>query len=369
MVPGRVEFSREPAFTMILIDGHLDIALNALVYNRDLRKPALANREDEVGMTSKGRGRGTIGLPDLRDAEVAISFVTCLARVRPDVTEDMRIDYRTHESAQAHAFGELAYYRELERQGSFRIIDDVPSLQSHMQEWAAVPDRTPIGAVLTMEGADPIVSPDHLPLWWDAGLRVLSLAHYGPSKYAFGTGTTGPVTDDGLALLDAMAATPMILDVTHLCDDSFWMALDHFPGHLIATHSNCRALVPDERQFNDDQVKALIERDAVIGAAMDAWMLYPGWIKGETTPDNVTIEDFVNHIDHVCQLAGNSRHAAIGTDLDGGYGTEQTPRDLDTYIDMQKVPDLLRQRGYAEADIEAICYGNWVRKLETAWTT
>ncbi len=353
---------------MMLIDGHLDLALNALVYNRDLKKSAREIRADEDGMSSKGRGCGTIGLPDLRDAEVAISFVTCLARVRPDVTEDMRIDYRTHESAQAHAFAELAYYRELERQGIVRIIADVQTLQAHMAEWEANPLSAPLGAVLTMEGADPIVAPDYIPLWWDAGLRVLSLAHYGPSKYAFGTGTTGPVTPDGLALLDEMAKTPMILDVTHLCDESFWMAIERFPGPLIATHSNCRALVPDERQFNDDQLKALIERDAVIGAAMDAWMLYPNWVKGETTPENVTMEDFVNHIDHVCQLAGNARHAAIGTDLDGGYGTEQTPRDLDTYIDMQKVPDLLRQRGYAETDIAAICYSNWVRKLESAWS-
>jgi membrane dipeptidase len=353
---------------MILIDGHLDIALNALTWNRDLKKPALAIREDESGMPGKGRGRGTLGLPDLRDAEVAVSFVTCLARVRPDVTEDMRIDYRTHESAQAHAHAELAYYRELERQGIFTIIDDVASLQAHMEAWFADAASTPLGAVLTMEGADPIVAPEYVHLWWDMGLRVLSLAHYGPSKYAFGTGTNGPVTPDGLALLDEMAKLPMILDVTHLCDESFWMAIERFPGPLIATHSNCRALVPDERQFNDDQLKALIERDAVIGAAMDAWMLYPGWIKGETTPESVTIEDFVNHIDHVCQLAGNARHAAIGTDLDGGYGTEQTPSDLDTYIDMQKVPDLLRQRGYAESDIEAICYGNWLRKLESAWS-
>src|SRR5690554_6253620 len=139
---------------MILIDGHLDIALNALTYNRDLKKSALAIREDENadGMTSKGRGRGTIGLPDLRDANVAISFVTCLARVRLDVTEDMRIDYRTHESAQAHAHAELAYYRELERQGIFRIISHAEGLHAHMDAWRNDSASTPLGAVLTMEG-------------------------------------------------------------------------------------------------------------------------------------------------------------------------------------------------------------------------
>ena len=218
-----------------------------------------------------------------------------------------------------------------------------------------------------MEGADPIVSPDTLPAWWDQGLRVVSLAHYGPSKYAFGTASEGSVTKDGLALLDEMAKIGMILDVTHLCDTSFREAVDRFPGSLIATHSNSRALVPDGRQFSDEQLKLLIGRDAVIGAAMDAWMLFPGWIRGETQPNVVTLEAYVDQIDHLCQLAGNSRHAAIGTDLDGGYGTEQTPGDFDTYIDMQRVPGMLRDRGYADADIEAICHGNWARKLTGSW--
>lgn len=352
---------------MILIDGHLDIALNALVYNRDLKKSAREIRVDEAAMTQKGRARGTIGLPDLREAEVAVTFVTCLARVKPEITEQSVLDYRTHEAAFAHAQGELAYYQELERQGIYRIISDLPTLTAHMAEWRADSDSCPLGVVLTMEGADPIVSPDRVQSWWDQGLRVLSLAHYGPSKYAFGTGSEGPVTVDGLALLDELSKTKMILDVTHLCDESFWIAVDRFSGPLIATHSNCRALVPNERQFTDDQIKLLIERDAVIGAAMDAWMLEPGWIQHVTQGATVTVEDYVNHIDHVCQLAGNARHAAIGTDLDGGYGTEQTPRDHDTYIDMQKVPEILRKRGYAESDIEAICHGNWLRKLADVW--
>lgn len=351
---------------MLLIDGHLDIALNALVWNRDLRKDALAIRQDEAGMTEKGRARGTLGLPDLRKAEVAISFVTVLARVK-ERTEEPAIDYRVHEAAYAHAQGELAYYREMERQGEIRIIADTATLNAHLAEWRTAPEVTPLGFVLTMEGADPIVSPDTLPAWWDQGLRVVSLAHYGPSKYAFGTASEGSVTPDGLALLDEMAKAGMILDVTHLCDTSFWEAVVRFPGSLIATHSNSRTLVPDGRQFSDEQLKLLIERDAVIGAAMDAWMLSPGWIRGETQPGVVTLEAYVDQIDHLCQLAGNSRHAAIGTDLDGGYGTEQTPGDFDTYIDMQRVPAMLRDRGYRTADIEAICHGNWVRKLTETW--
>lgn len=351
---------------MFLIDGHLDIAMNALLWNRDLKKDALAIRVDEQFMTEKGRGLGTIGLPDLRDAEAGICFVTCIARVKPR-TGEPSIDFSAHEMAYAHAQGELAYYRELARQGYVRIIADTPTLDAHIAEWNADPANTPLGFVLTMEGADAIVEPSTLQEWWDIGLRVLSLAHYGPSKYAFGTASIGPVTKDGFALLDEMAKTKMILDVTHLCDVSFWQAVDHFQGPLIATHSNCRTLVPGDRQFDDDQLKLLFERNAVIGTALDAWMLQPNWTRGETMPDSLTMESVADQIDYVCQLAGNTKHAAIGTDLDGGYGIEQTPNDLGTYIGMQKVPDLLRKRGYQEEDIEAIFHGNWIRLLREVW--
>lgn len=159
----------------------------------------------------------------------------------------------------------------------------------------------------------------------------------------------------------------MVLDMTHLSDESFWQAAKLFRGPVLASHNNCRSLVPGNRQFTDDQIKCLIERDSVIGAACDDWMLHPGWTQ-ETSRSVVGLEAVVDHIDHVCQLAGNARHSAIGSDLDGGYGTEQSPRDLDTIVDLQKLTALLRARGYQQADIEAVMHGNWLRFFQRAWT-
>jgi membrane dipeptidase len=159
----------------------------------------------------------------------------------------------------------------------------------------------------------------------------------------------------------------MVLDVTHLADESFWQALEKFKGPVLASHNNCRALVPGERQFADDQIRRLIERGSVIGVALDSWMLYPGYVPGETPNARVNLEAVVDHIDHICQLAGNARHAAIGSDLDGGFGTEQSPHDLDTIADLQKIPALLRKRGYVEADIEGVMHGNWLRFFQQAW--
>ena len=162
----------------------------------------------------------------------------------------------------------------------------------------------------------------------------------------------------------------IILDATHLCDDSFREALDHFHGPVWASHSNCRALVPHDRQFADDQIRELIERDAVIGAAFDAWMLVPDWVRGQSTPAGrgVSLETVADHIDHICQLAGNARHCAIGSDLDGAFGREQCPADVATIADLALLPAILARRGYSGADVEGIAHGNVVRFLRNAWS-
>jgi len=133
-----------------------------------------------------------------------------------------------------------------------------------------------------------------------------------------------------------------------------------FAGPVMASHNNCRALVPGDRQYSDEQLKMLFERNAVIGVACDAWMLYPNYIPGQTPREAVAIDSVADHIDHICQLAGNCRHAAIGSDLDGGFGTNQTPEGLETIADLQKLEGILGGRGYGPGDIRAIFYENWL---------
>jgi membrane dipeptidase len=349
---------------MLVVDAHLDLAMNAVMWNRDLALGALETRqiERDEGFTEKGRCAGTVGFPDLRAGEIGLVFATVIARKNHG--QNSGIDFRTHEIAFAQAQGQLAYYRELERQGIIRLIRNRDDLAAWKSAWEADPANAPFGFVLLMEGADPIVAPEQARLWWDDGLRMVGLAHYGPSAYAFGTGSAGPLTEKGRALLREMDELRLMLDASHLTDESFHQALDLFNGPVLASHSNCRDLVPGDRQLDDAMIRRLIERDAVIGAVMDAWMLQPNWERGVTTNEGLTLESVAAQIDHVCQVAGNSRHAAIGTDLDGGYGIEQTPCDLDTIADVQKIPDLLRKRGYTEDDIAAIMHGNWLRFLE-----
>ncbi len=158
----------------------------------------------------------------------------------------------------------------------------------------------------------------------------------------------------------------LILDATHLCDQSFWETMKNYNGSVWASHNNCRSLVNHNRQFADEQIQELINRKAVIGIPLDAWMMVPNWVRGESTPESmgVTLQQMVDNIDHICQLAGNALHVGIGTDLDGGFGKEQGPLDLDTIADLQKVPHLLSERGYALDDIENIMNGNFLHFLQ-----
>ena len=348
---------------MLIFDAHLDLAMNALEWNRDLRELLTAIRERERGLTDKpDRSRGTVCLPEMRRGGIGLCVATQIARyVKP---QNPLPGWHSPEQAWAQTQGQLAWYRAMEEAGAMVQIKDGDALERHLQQW----ENGPLGYVLSLEGADSIVTLAHLERSYAQGLRALGPAHYGPGTYAQGTDATGGLGPRGRELLKEMDRLGVILDATHLCDDSFWEALDHFQGPIWASHSNCRALVPHNRQFSDEQIKVLIQRGAVIGAALDAWMMVPDWVRGKTTPESagLKLEKIAEHIDHICQLAGNARHCGIGSDLDGAFGREQTPADLESIADLARIPAILKGRGYAQADVEAIAHGNFVRFLREA---
>jgi membrane dipeptidase len=346
--------------------------MNAIDWNRNLRLPVSAINQREAGQTDKpGRGGATVSLPELRKGDVGLVVATQIARyVAPG---NPLPGWHSPEQAWAHTQAQLAWYQEMEAAGEMRQIANLASLEAFLADWqdeAVAQDEKPIGYILSLEGADSLVTLDHADIAWACGLRAIGPAHYGPGRYANGTDGSGKMGREGLALLEKMESLGMILDVTHLCDDAFWQALDHFAGPVWASHNNCRTLVPHNRQFSDEQLRELISRGAVIGAALDAWMLVPGWVRGISTPAavNCDLSSVVDHIDHICQLAGNARQVGIGSDLDGGFGREQSPADLETIADLQQLPGLLSRRGYSPADIEGIMHGNWLRFLRNAWS-
>ncbi len=349
---------------MIVIDSHLDLAWNALNWNRDLRLPLEEIRRAEADMKDVHRGANTVCFPELRRAEVAVCLATILARAT-SLGEEF-LDYRSPEIASAMGRGQRAYYRLMEEQGEMRGLQNRAELDAHLADWRGG-NHHALGYILSMEGADPILSPADAERWWREGLRVVGISHFGEGVYASGTSGESGINPRGFELLKAFEELGMILDVTHLTDRGFWQAIEAFHGPVLASHNNCRAVVPGDRQFSDEQLRALIARGAVIGSALDSWMLLPGYVPGETDNSQVEFRRVVAHIDHICQLAGNARHVAIGSDLDGGYGREQSPADLNSIADLQRLPDLLAAKGFATADIEGVMHGNWLRFFRGAW--
>jgi membrane dipeptidase len=352
-----------------IVDAHLDLAWNALGWDRDLTSPLDAMRAAERGMTDHpARGHATVCLPEMRRGGVRVCLGTVLCRVNPRNRPPhgrarREIDFANSTIASATALGQRAYYDALDSAGEVRIITTAAQLDEHWrsEEAAAADDDARVGVIVAMEGADPLRSPAHVKPWFEIGLRVLGLAHYGRGTYAVGTGDDGPLTPAGVELLREMRDVGMILDLTHSSDQSFFQAIDLFDGPVLASHNNCRALVPGDRQYSDEQIKLIIARGGVIGAALDSWMLVPNYVRHETPRENVSLEHVADHIDRVCQLAGNSDHAAIGSDLDGGFGTEQTPREIDSIADIQKLAPILAARGYRGGDIANIFHANWLR--------
>ena len=353
---------------MLIVDGHLDLAMNALEWNRDLTRPIAEIRAREQDLRDKAdRGGGTVSFAEMRSGRVGLCVATQIARyVKPD---NPRPGWFSPEQAWAMTQGQLAWYRAMEERGELVQIRDAAGLDDHLARWNNGSTDAAVGYVLSLEGADSIVTLAHLERAFGYGLRAVGPAHYGPGVYAQGTTASGGIGAPGRELLREMERLGIILDVTHLCDESFREALDCFRGPVWASHANCRSLVPNERQFSDEQLRELIARGAVIGVAFDAWMLVRDWVRGTSTPETagVTLDTVVQHIDHVCQLAGNASHAGIGSDLDGAFGREQCPSDVHTIADLSRLPALLTSRGYSAADVEQIAHGNFVRFLRHAW--
>ncbi|MDC3276063.1 membrane dipeptidase [Flavobacteriaceae bacterium] len=347
-----------------IFDAHLDLSMNALEWNRDFRLEIEQIRALEAGMTDlPDREKGVVSFPSLRNGNIGLCMATLIARyVKP---KNNLPGWNSPQQAWAQTQGQLAWYREMELDGQLVQIDSKKQLEKHLNSWEQHSTQLAIGYILSLEGADSIVSMNHLHIMYQEGLRAIGPAHYGPGTYAFGTDSKGGIGTKGKELLKEIASLQLILDATHLCDQSFWETMKIYDGPVWASHSNVRKQVPNDRQLNDNQIKELLERDAVIGVAFDAWMMLPDWKRGITDPNKIglNLEIIVNHIDDICQIAGNTEHVMIGSDLDGGFGKEQCPFDLETIEDLQKLDSILSKRGYREDDIENIFSRNGLRFL------
>jgi membrane dipeptidase len=372
---------------LLIIDGHLDMAANALALRRDLTQPVQVLREREggahrprsahkdslerhVGPLVPKQGPATVALPEMRVGRVGIMVSTIMCRIQ---ASGPYTDHAVRTRPAAYAVGQshLAYYQALVRQGEICWVRDIPELEACLRAWEEPSPQTPVGLILSMESADPILGPDHVSEWYQAGLRSVSLTHFGSNTYGHGTGTRGGLFPSAYPLMDALRAAGIVLDLTHAAELAFWQILKYWDGPVHASHCNCRALVPGQRHLSDEMIKAIAERGGVMGLVFTESMLNPAWVWEEPATHRKTatrsMSAVVEHVDHVCQLLGTADHVALGTDLDGGFGRDLAPTDLDTIADLQKFLGILRSRGYQEEDVRKIAHENLIRFFRDAW--
>jgi membrane dipeptidase len=356
----------------LIIDSHQDIAWNMLTYGRDYTRSVQVTRRLEAGTTTPERnGECLVGWPEYQRGQIAAVFATLFASPTKKKEVGDTLLYADYETAHRLYRNQITLYRRLtdSHPDKFRLVSSVNELDSVIEHWSKpVPEGEghPVGLIYLMEGADGIRSPRELSEWYELGLRIIGLAWAG-TRYAGGTSEPGPLTDEGRTLLSAMMDYTFILDLSHMDEAAAYEALDRYEGPVIATHSNCAALMQGSetnRHLPDRVIRGLIERDGVIGLIPLNTFLKVGWLrKNGSRREEVPLNTFIAHIDHVCQLAGDAHHVGIGSDFDGGFGLQSIPPELDSIADLQKVADKLIGRGYSESDAANVLGGNWLRFL------
>jgi membrane dipeptidase len=347
-----------------IVDAHEDVAWNALAAGRDILRSARETRRLEEGTgVSRRCGSCTVGLPDWLAGGVAVVGGTLFAAPARRGRYDPQA-YATAEEAHALALAQLDYYHRLAGESDrVDLVGSRADLDRVLADWEGEGRR--VGVIPLMEGADPIREPAEAEFWFERGVRVVGPAWRTGSRYAGGDGRPGALTDAGRGLLEVMAEVGMVLDVSHLAEESFYEAVDRYEGRVVASHSNPRARVPGPRQLSDAMIRRLAGRGGVVGIALYNAFLQPGWVEGDPK-DAVSVGDVAAAIDHVCQVVGDGEHVGLGSDLDGLFGSESTPAGIDTVADLVRIGPALGEMGYGEAEIAAVLGGNWLRLLQEA---
>jgi membrane dipeptidase len=361
----------------LIVDAHQDLAYNALSFGRDYRRAALDTRRSEEGQVVVLRnGHTQLGWPDYQRGQVAMIFGTLFLSPPRHAAEWETQAFRDATTCHALWRAQVEYYRRLagDQPDMFRLVKTRADVLSVFKEWEKGPavleekGRTthPVGLTLLMEGAEGIGAPRELEEWWDAGVRLVGPVWAGDRFCGGMLNPGGSFTREGYELLEVMAGLGLTLDLSHMNERSALQALDRYEGPIVATHANARALLrqPDnERHFTDQTIRLLVERGGIQGVLPFGRFLRPGWSASDP-PSQTTLDHLLAHIDHICQIAGDARHVAIGSDFDGGWGWPAAPLEIDTIADLQKLAPRLMERGYSEDDTAAILGGNWRGFLE-----
>ncbi len=348
----------------VIIDAHLDVAYNAVVLKRDLTLSLdeLRERERTVPPIDSQAKDPMVTWPALKKGRVAVIGGSLFVEPARKFSQHVTPCYRTPEQAHAQAIEQLDYYRRMnDDREDISLVTTRGELDAVWTSWESEIPVT--GIFVIMEGADPIRKPDELGWWVEHGLRGIGLAWSAGTRYAGGNANPGPLTEEGESLLHAMADYNLLLDISHLWETAAARVLDRYPGPIVATHANPRAMVDASRMLSDDIIRRLGDRGGVIGVIAFNRMLDAQWTLEQP---RLPLTRLVEAVDHICQVTGDAATVGIGSDLDGGFGRPSVPDQLDSIADLRKIGGLLRERGYSESEIQAVLHGNWLRVMREA---
>ena len=380
--------------TYFIVDSHEDLAWNMLTFGRDYTQTVQSIRSRESSTEiPRHNGSTLLGWDAYQQGKVGVVFATLFSAPLRKKEGDWDI-LCYQDAAQAHHLYQRqvdAYHKLVDEHPSyFRLIGTKKELESHLQEWQQAPDftppetppksesldenenqspenRPPVGLVILMEGAEGVQNVEELLDWWNSGVRLIGPAWIG-TRFCGGTGEPGKLTKEGFQLLDAMADIGFILDLSHMDELAVLQALDVYPGPVVATHANPLAMLPgkDSNRFLPDHIlEGILARNGVVGIVPYNLFLDSNWAKGMRR-ELVSIQRVADHIDYVCQVAGDAKHVGIGSDFDGGFGWQSVPEEIDSIADLQQLAPLLEARGYTEADLVDIFGGNWLDVLQSS---
>ncbi|MGD0389516.1 MAG: membrane dipeptidase, partial [Tepidisphaeraceae bacterium] len=319
------------------VDAHLDLAYNA-VRGRPVHLPAHQQKPDEDGIP-------TVGLPDLRDGGVGLICATIFCQPR----YDDKPGYQTPDEAHAAALTQLHWYQSQQSAGTMRILQRPADFSRRVSATQAI---------LLMEGADPLRDETDVRNFFESGLGIVGLTWKEGTRYAGGNAHPGPLTRDGAAMVKTLDRLGIIHDLSHLADEAFWQLLALSSAPVMASHSNCRSIVPGERQLSDEMIRAIASRGGMIGINFFDRFLVP---PQEQTKRRATLGDVTNHVKHICDIAGSAAHVGLGTDMDGGLGRNEIPVEIETSADLIRVADALAAAGFGDQDVAAIMGKNWLQ--------
>ena len=338
---------------MLWFDAHLDLAYIALCgRNMDAADPATAGGPDAPG---------GITLPSLRDGGVAGMLATIF--IEPDGKPEQTA-YRSGdpESARAAALRQTALYRSWADQGRCTLMTRrlyEPEAQARASSSSASPSRPALG--ILMEGADEIRDASDVQFWVDQGVIAVGLAWAKGTRHAGGNTNDNPLSDSGRAVSRELARLGVIQDLTHLSDRALVSVLEETSGPVIASHSNCRALVDvpggevRQRHLTDDVIKEVSRRGGMLGLNIFS----PFIIQNAKRDRRATIAEWVAHVDRICDIAGNRTCVGLGSDADGGFSALMQPEGVDRPAHYIRLAEGLRNAGWNDDSIHAFAWQNW----------